>query len=241
MNQALGQSAKRYSESIAIGEGAMPVYISLPTKQPAPAVIVLQEVFGINDEVKEITDLIAGSGYVGLAINVYHRSAPDLSEPFTREGLARASATIAPVTQGSIRTDVRAAVDWLNTRPAVRFGHVATWGFGATLGIVAATIPGVDAAIVFEEGSTVFDDDCFADIERIRAPLLLIFTAEDGETKPTCVSHLENALQAANKSILLQRYPPAEKTRGFGVSAFPAAIIADAWDLVQAFLQRTML
>ena len=76
------------SFTIDVGGGSMPAYLARPDDgAPRPAVIVLQEIFGVNAEVKRITDLLASSGYVGLAINYYHRTHPDLNEPYTPEGL----------------------------------------------------------------------------------------------------------------------------------------------------------
>ena len=76
------------SLTIDVAGSGMPAYLARPYGgSPRPAVIVLQEIFGVNAEVKRIADLVASAGYVGLAINYYHRTHPNLSEPYTQEGL----------------------------------------------------------------------------------------------------------------------------------------------------------
>ena len=74
--------------TIDVDGSPMPSYLARPDgNEPKPAVIVLQEIFGVNAEVKRIADLFASAGYVALAINYYHRTHPKLNEPYTQEGL----------------------------------------------------------------------------------------------------------------------------------------------------------
>ncbi|MBV8583513.1 MAG: dienelactone hydrolase family protein, partial [Candidatus Eremiobacteraeota bacterium] len=79
--------------SIPVDGAMMPSYLARPeSSSPAPAVLVLQEIFGVNKEMRRITDLVAQTGYVGLAINYYHRSDPDLDVPYNDEGMAKGRA-----------------------------------------------------------------------------------------------------------------------------------------------------
>ena len=93
--------------SIPVDGSQMPAYIAGPDEKsgPHPAVIVLQEVFGLTPEVKRVTDLLANIGYVGAAINYYHRTNPQLNEPYTEEGNrdAFAAAATVPVINGLTR------------------------------------------------------------------------------------------------------------------------------------------
>src|SRR5450755_2366597 len=81
----------------------MPCYLARPDDDgPRPAVIVLQEIFGVNTEVKRIADLLASHGYAALAINYYHRTHPDLNEPYTQEGLQNGFAAAGNITRATI-------------------------------------------------------------------------------------------------------------------------------------------
>jgi len=61
--------------TVDVQGSSMPCYLARPDADGArPAVIVLQEIFGVNTEVKRIADLLASAGYVALAINYYHRT-----------------------------------------------------------------------------------------------------------------------------------------------------------------------
>ncbi len=134
----------------------MPCYLARPDGDEArPAVIVLQEIFGVNTEVKRISDLLAATGYVALAINYYHRTHPDLNEPYTQEGLQNGFAAAGGVTRATMLADVAAALDYLNKQDFVKFDHVATWGFcfGGSVAFESATLPGLCSAIAFYGGS----------------------------------------------------------------------------------------
>ncbi len=130
--------------SIPVEGSQIPGYLAGPdeTSGPHPAVIVLQEVFGLTPEVKRVTDLLASIGYVGLAINYYHRINPHLSEPYTEEGSRNAFQAAASVRAEQLVSDVRAAAEWLNAQPFVKTGKIATWGFGfgATAAFVSSSL-----------------------------------------------------------------------------------------------------
>src|SRR5262245_66206463 len=52
--------------------GGMPAYLARPAGDaPAPAVLVIQEAFGLNDHIKDVTRRVAGEGYVALAPDLY--------------------------------------------------------------------------------------------------------------------------------------------------------------------------
>ena len=101
----------KQSFTIDVAGSAMPVYLARPEDpSPRPAVIVLQEIFGVNTEVKRIADLAASAGYVALAINYYHRTHPNLNEPYTQEGLQNGFAAAGAVTRAGLTADLEAAV-----------------------------------------------------------------------------------------------------------------------------------
>ncbi|GAC1573032.1 MAG: dienelactone hydrolase family protein [Candidatus Elarobacter sp.] len=237
----------------------MPAYLARPDDdgRPRPAVIVLQEIFGVNREVKRITDLVAGAGYVGLAINYYHRTHPDLNEPYTPEGLQAGFAAAGQVTKASLRADVTAAIDWLDAQPFVDAGHLATWGFcmGGTVAFIAATLPGLKGSICFYGGSISApmasgEPEAIADAAAVRCPLLLVYGGKDAYITPEHIERAREALTAAHKPFEIQVYPDQdhaffrdsgtqldEAHRGNNADA-STRDVADAWRRVNAFLEE---
>jgi carboxymethylenebutenolidase len=233
--------------TIDVAGHAMPAYLARPsTGEPRPAVIVLEGVCGFDAELRRITDLLASTGYVGLAINYFYRTNPRFEEPFTPEGRARGQEAARSVTREDARGDVAAARDWLNEQAFVERGHVGTWGFGfgGTVAFVAATLPGLGATISFYGQSIASplpsgEPAPLEDAKDVRAPLLLVFGGKDELIGATEVERIEASLSSFHKSFEVQRYP------NVGHSFFRANVestalreAADAWDRVQAFLHR---
>jgi carboxymethylenebutenolidase len=233
--------------TIEIDGRSMPCYLSRPEGDgPLPAVIVLQEIFGVNTEVRRISDLLASSGYVALAPNYYYRTHPDLNEPYTPAGLQTGFAAARQVTKANLRRDVAAAVDWLDAQPFVVHGKVATWGFcfGGTVAFVTATLPGLACAVSFYGGSIAAplpdgEPEALADAGDLRAPILLVFGGLDEHIPPAAVTRISNALSAAGKRFEIQIYPAVGHAFFRDSSEnLSAAEVADAWDRVQAYLAR---
>lgn len=244
------------SLTINVGGSDMPAYLARPEGDDRrPAVIVLQEIFGVNTEVKRITDLVAGAGYVALAINYYHRTHPDLNEPYTQEGLQNGFAAAGNVTKATMKADVAAAMDWLNAQDFVKFERIATWGFcyGGSVAFESATLPGLCAAVAFYGGSIAAkfpsgEDEALADTAELRAPLLLVFGGKDSYIPAESVERIRTTLTAAGKRFQLQVYP--EQDHAFfrdssndmnaGSDDQKSKDVSDAWDLVQAYLKENL-
>src|SRR6202008_4261971 len=69
--------------SIEGRDGAFAAYIARPKALPAPAVVVLHEVFGVNADIRKTCDELAGQGFVAVAPDLFWRQEPgvDLSVP----------------------------------------------------------------------------------------------------------------------------------------------------------------
>jgi carboxymethylenebutenolidase len=228
----------------------MPSYLARPDSSgPAPAVIVLQEIFGVNAEIRRIADLVADSGYVALAINYYHRTNPDLDVPYNDEGRNLGVAAAAKVTRETIRDDIYASVDWLNAQDFVKFNHIATWGFchGGSMAFLSSMLHGISGAVVFyggQIGKPLFSGGKppIEEADEVRAPLLLVYGGEDHGIPMDEVQRIERALHERKKRFALQIY--SDQGHGFfreSSQSMDKKDVADAWDRVQAFLKKTLV
>lgn len=237
---------------IDVDGSPMPAYLARPDAASGPhsAVIILQEIFGVNREVKRIADLVASAGYVALAPNYYHRTHPELNEPYTDEGLQRGFAAAGNVSRESLRKDVAACIQWLNQQTFVKPGKVATWGFcfGGAVAFVTAVLPGLKGAVCFYGGSIAkpMPDggaEGLADAKDINVPLLLVYGGSDQWITVEDIERTREALESAGKEFQIQIYPDESHAffRGssdqLGTSSHSQAV-ADAWDLVRAFLKK---
>jgi carboxymethylenebutenolidase len=214
-------------------QGPMRAHLARLDERPRPAVIVLEGVYGFDDEIKRITDQVASSGYVGLAID------------YLRGGDAK-----TVFNTKNVCADVAAARDWLNTQAFVQHGKIATWGFGfgGTAAFLAATLPGLAAAIAFygqsiarplpgTDGKPALDE-----IDEVRVPLLLVFGGHDEQIGPDEIATIRERLTAKHAHFEIEVYP--EVGHSFfreDLGTIATRQIADAWGRVQSFLRRTLV
>lgn len=243
--------------TITVDGSSMPAYLARPQEGsgPHPAVIVLQEVFGFTPETRRVTELLASIGYVGLAINYYHRTNPGANEPYSDEGNRRAFAMAAGVTPAHLNADVRAAMEWLNAQPFVKTGKIATWGFGfgASAAFVAADRRDLCGAILFYPGNIAAalpsgGEPPLEHADEVAIPLLMIFGEKDYYVSRFDMDRMYHALKHAGKDVRMQIYPNvghsffrhgrpqaiAEMERYSDESV--AQAVADSFDLVKTFL-----
>jgi len=231
--------------TIPIGGASMPCYLARPDSDgPRPAVIVLQEIFGVNAEVKRIADLVASAGYVALAINYYFRTHPNLNDPYTPEGLQNGFAAAGQTSTAGLLGDIGAAADWLNGQSFVARGKIVTWGFcfGGSVAFLSATLPGLRGAIAFYGGMIAApfpsgEAEGLTHAADIRVPLLLAFGANDDYIGPDKVGRIAQTLTAAGRPFELLVY--ANVGHAFfrqSSAAMNHKEVLDSWEHVKAFI-----
>lgn len=232
--------------SVDIGGLSMPAYLARPDgEDPKPAVIVFQEIFGVNREVKRIAELFASAGYVALAPNYYYRTHPHLNEPYNEQGLQRGFAAAGKVTKANLREDASACIAWLDRQNFVAKGNIATCGFcfGGTVAFLSATLPGLKGAIPFYGGSIASpmpngEPEALADAKDVRVPLLLFFGGKDDYIPKETVERIDRTLGDLGKAHEIVVYPNVGHAffRESSVELHQSDV-ADAWSRVQAFLK----
>ncbi len=181
-------------------EKASGVLVTPAGKGPAPAVIVIQEWWGLNDWVKDQARALAREGYVALAVDLYR-------------GKVTASADEAHQLMNGLSPDralrdLKAAYTYLQGRPDVKKDRIGVigWCMGGRYSLALATEePGL-AAVVAYYGAPPTDP---AAIARIKAPVLGNFGAEDKGPSPDDVRAFEAAMKTAGKAVDAKIYEGA--------------------------------
>jgi carboxymethylenebutenolidase len=137
-------------------------YLAQPTKEGKfAAVIVFQEIFGVNSNIREITELIAQQGYVAIAPAMYQRIAPGFTRDFSPQDLSYSPEAYQlglqyyqQVKYGEIFSDIQAAIAYLKTLPNVKIDAIGCIGFcfGGHVAYMAATLPDIKATASFYGG-----------------------------------------------------------------------------------------
>jgi carboxymethylenebutenolidase len=159
------------------GSGSFAAHLVLPDGGSGPGVVVIHEIFGVNDYVTGACRRLAALGYVAMAPDLFWRIAPGLALAHDEEGLAAAMENVGRFDAESAVGDAAAAVEHLRSLPEVQ-GGVGVLGFclGGTLAYLVAAVASPDAAVSYY-GSGV--PAALDQADDIRCPLLVHFGGDD--------------------------------------------------------------
>ena len=133
-------------------------YRADPAGAPKGAVVVIQEIFGVNHHIRAVCDRLAGEGYVAIAPAIFDRVEPDFTSGYSPDEVAVARKFVANPDWAAMLRDTQAAIDAVATT-----GPVGIIGFclGGSVAYAAATkLSGLKAAIGYYGGAIVrFADD----------------------------------------------------------------------------------
>jgi len=199
-----------------VGGVNVPVYEARPaTGTGHPIVLVISEIWGVHEYVKDTTRRFAKAGYCSIAPELFVREGGVGQIPNVQDVLKIVLAQKREQTLG----DLKAAVDWAKTRPGVKADRVGVTGFcwgGSTTYQVAGTNPDIKAAVAWYgpparpyQGANgpVTGFDLAKDI---KCPLLGLYGETDQNPKPEDVKKFEEMLtQHGNKNVETVIYPGA--------------------------------
>ena len=169
-------------------------YLAEPATPGGPGVVVIQEWWGLNDQIRGVADRFAAAGYSALV--------PDLYRGKSTVEAAEAEHLMTALNFGDAAgQDVRGAVQYLKARCA----KVGVTGFcmGGALTLLAAVhVPEADAAVVWY-GYPPLE---YIDASKIAIPLLGHYAIDDVPFPIATVDQLEDKLRAAKVSFEFHRY-----------------------------------
>src|SRR5690349_14630477 len=147
-------------------------YRADPSGAPKGAIVVIQEIFGVNHHIRSVCDRLAQEGYVAIAPSIFDRSEPNFQSGYSPDEIAVARKFVANPDWTAMLRDTQAAIDAVKS-----VGPVGIIGFclGGSIAFVAATrLSGLKAAIGYYGGGVVR----FAD-EKPKVPAQLHFGEKD--------------------------------------------------------------
>jgi carboxymethylenebutenolidase len=128
-------------------------YRADPASAPKAAVVVIQEIFGVNHHIRAICDRFAGNGYVAIAPAIFDRIEPNFQSGYSPDEIAVARKFVANPDWTAMLRDSQAAIDAVK-----EIGPVGIIGFclGGSVAYAAATkLSGLSAAIGYYGGAVV--------------------------------------------------------------------------------------
>jgi carboxymethylenebutenolidase len=228
-----GQSAGKMV-SYPSGSETVSGYLAAPAgAEKKPAIVVIQEWWGLNDFVKGKADGFAKAGYVALAPDLYRGKVA--TDPDTAHQLMRG------LPEDRAIRDLKAAVAYLRSRSDVdpkKIGAIG-WCMGGGYSLqLALAEPSLAGAVIYY-GRLVTDD---ATIRSLSVPLLGNFGGQDQGISPDSVREFDRKAKAAGKTVDFKIYSDAG--HGFASSKDPKVFRAnDAEDAdvrTNAFLAKVL-
>jgi carboxymethylenebutenolidase len=229
---------------IPVKDGQIPAYRAMPAKgKNFPVAIVVQEIFGVHEHIKDICRRFAKAGYLAVAPEMYARQG-DVSGMSNIQDII--SKVVSKVPDAQVMSDLDAAVAWAgkNGGNANKLGITGfCWG-GRIVWLYAAHNPKLKAGVAWYgrlvgQGNDLtpkYPVDIAADL---KAPVLGLYGEKDGGIPLDSVEKMRGALKSANKKGEIIVYPGAQ--HGFHADYRPSYSEKDAkdgWAKLLAFFKK---
>ena len=161
-------------------------YVAKPKDKPKGAIVVIQEIFGVNHHIRAVTDRFAAQGYAAVAPALFDRIKPGIELSYDPKSIEEGRALRPKIATEDTLADTQAAIDY-----AKQFGKVAVVGYcwGGSIAFFSTTrLAGVTAAVGYYGGMIAAHAS-----EKPRVPLILHFGDKDQSIPMTDVEKIKQA------------------------------------------------
>lgn len=220
-------SAKRVELETRTGERSSGELVEPVGEGKAPAVVLIQEWWGVNDHIRSLLARLAGDGFLALAPDLYHGK--------VTKDAGEAGQLMQSLDQRRALEDIEAAAQYL-------LGHPRS---GGRVGVMGFCMGGM---LTFRAAESISDFSCAVsfygapspeqyNVSKVRAPILAHFAKRDGWAKPEVAEQIQRNLTARGGTMTLHLYDAdhafVNDTRPEVYSPENATL---AWDRTMKFL-----
>lgn len=229
-------------KNVAVADGSqMRVFIARPDGAGAaarlPGVIVLQEIFGVNGYIRDVTQRIANLGYVAMAPDLFHRTAPGFESGYTDP--APGIEQMKKMTDDTLTMDLQATYALLKSDNQVDAAHIGSVGYcmGGRASFLANAVLPLQAAAVYYGGGIA--DTLLPRAKDQHGPIILFSGGKDthiGREKQNAVA---GALKDAGKHYSDVEFSEAE--HGFFCdqrSSYNPEAAKESWQIFAEFFKE---
>jgi carboxymethylenebutenolidase len=221
-----------------------------------PAIVVIQEIFGVNAHIRDVVERFAALGYVAIAPAIYQRQAPGFESGYSPEEIQQGRQYKEQTRADELLSDIGATIAYLQSLPNVETeatpsGHLAEIGcigfcFGGHVAYLAATLPEVKATASFYGAGIATltpggGEPTVTRTGQIRGELYAFFGREDESISAEQVEAIEAALEANGVPHRVFQYDRAG--HGFFCDrrgSYNLEAATDAWEQVKALFGRVL-
>lgn len=243
------QEIRTQRVQVSNGDLQIDAYLAEPVGAgPFPAIVVLQEIFGVNAHIRDVTERFAKAGYVAIAPALYQRQAPGHETGYTPEDITIGRQYKDQTKASELLSDIQAAISYLKALPQVKptgFGCIG-FCFGGHVAYLAATLPDLKAtASFYGAGITTMTPGggapTLARTSEISGTLYAFFGEADASIPLEQVNQVESELN--NHQIPHQVFRYAGADHGFFCDrrgSYHPEAAADAWTHVLELFHKTL-
>lgn len=231
----------------------MPAYVARPQSAGRkPAIIVINEIFGIHAYIKDVCRRLAKQGYVAIAPDYFDRA----GDPSIMTDFAQIRPIVATAGHAQVLGDTEGAIRWLRSRRFVSGSRIGVTGFcwgGAIVWLACAQLAHLKAGVAWygrlaprqpgDFGYTENQLSPLQEVVRLKAPVLGLYAANDQGIPLETVTQMRAAL-AANGNPTGSRidvFPGVQ--HGFHADyrpQFAPAAAADAWGRMLVWFESAL-
>jgi carboxymethylenebutenolidase len=234
--------ASEDGETITLGVAdgtSMAAYVARPANPNGAAIMVFQEAFGVNGHIRDVTRRFAREGYLSVAPELFHRTAPGFEGNY--DDFPSTRPHTSALTNENLERDVRAVYDWITTREQIPEDRIVSIGFcmGGRVSFLANSFVRLAASVSFYGGGIAPGNLDRA--EKIRAPMLFVWGGRDKHIGPELIAAVTSAMRTAGRPYVNVEFSHAD--HGFFCDArktFHRQAANEAWSLTLSFLNDNL-
>ncbi len=227
------------NKELDVADGTrMGAYVARPEHGgPYPGLLLFQEAFGVNHHIRNVSERFASEGYVVIAPELFHRTAPAGFE-ISYADFPSVMPHLQAVTAETAEADTRSAYDWLRSNPQAKASEISSVGFcmGGRVSFIANSTVPLRAAVSFYGGGIA--PGLLDRAAKLQAPSLLIWGGRDKHITPEHRKAVTEALNAEQKIYVNAEFSRAD--HGFFCderAAYEPHSARQAWALTLEFLR----
>jgi carboxymethylenebutenolidase len=230
---------------VPVADGSIPAYRAMPAQGgPFPTVLVVQEIFGVHEHIKDLCRRLAKAGCYAIAPELYARQGNPAEISDVQELI---KAIVSKVPDAQVMSDLDSAVNYAKATGKADTARLAVTGFcwgGRIVWLYAAHNPGLKAAVAWygsidrprTELQPKYPIDLAADL---KAPVLGLYGAADQGIPVDSVEKMQAACKSAGKTCEIKIYP--DTPHGFNADYRPsyrADAAKDGWARMLAWFKQ---
>jgi carboxymethylenebutenolidase len=229
---------------VPVADGSIPAYRAMPDKSgPFATVLVVQEIFGVHEHIKDICRRLAHLGYYAIAPELYARQGNPAQISDIKELIAK---IVSKVPDAEVMSDLDAAVAYAKTTGKADTAKLAVTGFcwgGRITWLYAAHNPDLKAAVAWYgldlPREALQPNNPLDVIADLKCPVLGLYGGADKSIPRELIDRRETACKMSGKTCAFEIYPNAP--HGFNADYRPtyrAAAAKDGWAAMLAWFKE---